>query len=171
MAHRLVSSRQKLRVGAKISQVQRQSCTPRWHCERWFWFVRSISWTRIISITSDSRKSHGHYIKTAWLRRTSSRPSIRSHLSRKFQWNLDGIEFRIGNVFCSPQTRIILYVDDSKKTLESSRIWNPCGRNWWSRIFWDALIGDANRLKQSLNITQRCFSPVYRGGKNLTHKH
>ena len=43
---------------------------------------------------------------------------------------------------------------------------------------WDALRGNANRMKQSLNSTQICLSHVflleqhknYRGGKNLTHK-
>ena len=35
---------------------QRQGRTPRWHCKRWFWFACSVHWTRIISITDDSRK-------------------------------------------------------------------------------------------------------------------
>ena len=39
--------------------------------------MRSIYWTRIISITNDNRKSHGHYFKTTRMRRTNSRCSIR----------------------------------------------------------------------------------------------
>ena len=54
----------------------RQSRTPRWHCKRWFWFVYSVPWTRIISISNDSGKSHGYHIQTAKVRRTSSRRSI-----------------------------------------------------------------------------------------------
>ena len=44
-------------VGASISKIQRQSRTPRWHCERWFRIIRSIYWTKIISITNDGCKS------------------------------------------------------------------------------------------------------------------
>ena len=50
--------------------------SPRWHCEGWSRIVRSIHWTRIISFTNDSSKSHGYHIQTARLRRTSSRRSI-----------------------------------------------------------------------------------------------
>ena len=47
--------------------------------ERWFRIVCSIYWTRIISITDNSRKSSGYKIKTTAMRRTSSRCSIRIH--------------------------------------------------------------------------------------------
>ena len=72
-------SSQEFGVRTSISKVQRQSRTPRWHCKRWFWCVRSIHWTRIVSVPNDSRKSHGHYFKTTRMRRTSSRCSIRLH--------------------------------------------------------------------------------------------
>ena len=54
---------QKIVVEGQISKVQRQSRTSRWRCERWFRIVCSIYWTRIISITNDSRNNHGHCIK------------------------------------------------------------------------------------------------------------
>ena len=60
----------------KHQKIQRSSCTPRRHCERWFWILCSIYRTRIISITNDSSKSHGYHIQTARLLRTSSRRSI-----------------------------------------------------------------------------------------------
>ena len=74
-------------VGAEVSNVQRQSCAPRWHCKGWFRFMRSIHWTRIISITNDSRKSHGHYFKTTGMRRTSSRRSICWYPGQNGRWN------------------------------------------------------------------------------------
>ena len=43
-------------IGGKAPKIQRSSCTPRWFCERRFWILRSIHWTRIISISNDSRK-------------------------------------------------------------------------------------------------------------------
>ena len=65
-------SSRKFGVGTTISKIQRSSRTPRWHCERWFRIIRSICWTRIISITDVSRKSHGHYFKTT---RMTAQPS------------------------------------------------------------------------------------------------
>ena len=41
-------------IGGKAPKIQRSSCTPRWYCERRFWVLCSIHWTRIFSITNDS---------------------------------------------------------------------------------------------------------------------
>ena len=57
-------------------EAKRSNCTPRWYCERRFGVLCSIHWTRVISITRDSSKSHGYHIQTAWLCRTSSWRSI-----------------------------------------------------------------------------------------------
>ena len=38
----------------KAPKMQRSSCTPRRHCERWFGVLCSIHWTRIFSISNDS---------------------------------------------------------------------------------------------------------------------
>ena len=56
----------------KQKKIQRSSCTPRWHCKRWFWILCSIYRTRIISISNDGSKSHGYHIQIARVRRTSS---------------------------------------------------------------------------------------------------
>ena len=69
-------SSQDFAVGATVSKIQRSSRTPRWHCERWFRIVCRIHWAGIISISNDSRKCHGHFVKTTRMRRTSSRRSI-----------------------------------------------------------------------------------------------
>ena len=63
-------------IGDKAPKIQRSSCTPRWYCKRRFWILCSVHWTRIISITNDSSKSHGYHIQTARVRRTSSGRSI-----------------------------------------------------------------------------------------------
>ena len=76
-------SSQEFGVKASISKVQRQSRTPRWQSERWFRITRSIYWLRIIRITDDSRRSHGHYFKGTRMRRTSSWCSIRLHPGQK----------------------------------------------------------------------------------------
>ena len=69
-------SSQKFGVEATVSKIQRSSCTPRWHGERWFRIVCSIYTTKFTSITNDSSKSHGYHLQTAGLRWTSSRRSI-----------------------------------------------------------------------------------------------
>ena len=70
-------------IGSKAPKVQRSSCTPRWHCERWFRITRSIYWTGLISITSDGRKGNGCYCSTTWLWRTSNWRNIGIHPAKK----------------------------------------------------------------------------------------
>ena len=49
-------------IGGKTPRIHRSNCTSRWYCERWFWILCSIHWTRIISISKwqqqRSRKSY-----------------------------------------------------------------------------------------------------------------
>ena len=69
----------------KAPKIQRSSCTPRWYCERRFRILCSNHWTRFITITNDSSKSHGCYIQTARLRRTSSWRSICLYPGKKWK--------------------------------------------------------------------------------------
>ena len=78
-------SSQEFGARASISKIQRSSRSPRWYCERWFRIVRSIYWTRIISITGDCSKSHGYHIRTARLRWTSSWRSICKNSGKKWE--------------------------------------------------------------------------------------
>ena len=54
-------SSQEFGAGASIFKVQKQGRTPRLHCE-----------TRNISISNDSRNSHGHYIGASRMFRTTA---------------------------------------------------------------------------------------------------
>ena len=69
-------------IGDKAPKIQRSSCTSRWYCKRWFWLLCSIHWTRIFSISNDSRQHHGYHFQIAWLRWTSSRRSISLYLGK-----------------------------------------------------------------------------------------
>ena len=73
------TSSQEFGVGTQNSEIQRSSCTPKWHCERWFRIGITIYWAKIISITNDGCKSHGCQSKATRMRTTSSRRSIRLH--------------------------------------------------------------------------------------------
>ena len=75
------------------------SRAPRWQCKRWFWFVCSVHWTRIISISNDSRKSsHGHYIKASRMFLTSSRCSIHLYSGQNGRCIKDIQKFQSQNV-------------------------------------------------------------------------
>ena len=73
------TSSQEFGVGTQNSEIQRSSCAPKWHCERWFRIGITIYWAKIISITNDGCKSHGCQSKATRMRTTSSRRSIRLH--------------------------------------------------------------------------------------------
>ena len=90
-----------------ISKIQRSSWTPRWHCKRWFWIIRSIYWTRIISITDDCCKSNGCQSKATRMRRTSSRRSLSLH---------SGQNGRCTVIKENSKVRMSRYLDTSTKT-------------------------------------------------------
>ena len=110
---------EKYQHGAQFSKSQRQTCTPRWLCERWFRIIRSIHWARIISITNDSSKSHGYHLQTAGLRRTSSRRSISLH---------PGQNGRRTNVIENSKVRMSRYLDTSTET-QMAKIMVQYGRS------------------------------------------
>ena len=60
-------------------QMQKQQWRNNVKNLRKYRLLRRIYWTKITTITDDSRKSHGHYFKTTGMRRTSCRRSIRWH--------------------------------------------------------------------------------------------
>ena len=128
----------------KTLKIQRQSRTPRWHCQRWFRFEWRIYWTRIISITNDSRKSHGHYIKSSKMFRTRSRCSIR--------WN-SRQKGRCTDVIENSKVGMPRYLDTSTKTqmviIMVQKRRPSC--SYWSEIctvtFWEDDYGKGNLRK------------------------
>ena len=81
-------SSEKCWIGGKAPKIQRSSCTPRWYCKERFRVLCSIHWTRNISISNDSRKSHGQYIKASRMFRTSSWCSIRLYSGQNGRCNI-----------------------------------------------------------------------------------
>ena len=94
-------------IGGKAPKIQGLSCTPRWYCERRFWFVCSTCCTRIISFTDDGSKSLGYHIQIARVRRTSRRRSICSH---------PGKNGRCTIFIEDPKIRMSRYLDTSTET-------------------------------------------------------
>ena len=56
----------------KTQKMPRSRCSPKRHCERWFWILCSIYRTRIFNITNNNNKTHGYHIQIAKMRRKSS---------------------------------------------------------------------------------------------------
>ena len=89
--------------------------------------------------------------------------------------NLDGKKYQIGDVclFIENKAYFCQFLWMTLRWLDRAEI----GSNVTTCI-WDALSGNANRMKQSLNSTRRCLCHVfllkqlknYRDGRNLTHK-
>ena len=111
-------SSQEFGVGATVSKIQRSSRTPRWHCERWFRFIRSIYWAGIIGVTNDGCKSNGCHIKTTRMLRTSGRRNISSH---------PGQNVRCTQIIENSKVKMSIYLDTSTKT-QMSQIMVQYGR-------------------------------------------
>ena len=111
-------------------QMQRQSRFPTWHCNRWFWCVRSIHWTRIISISNDSRQYHGYHLQIACLRWTSSRCSIRLYL---------GQNGRCSQIIENSKIGVSRHLDSSTTT-QMAKIMVRHGRS--SRSSWSEICTD-----------------------------
>ena len=88
---------------------------------------------------------------------------------------LGGRKSQIGSVclFIENKGYFCHFMWMTSRWLERSRIWLPCGRNWWktwtwmnphhflTTCTWVALTENANRMKQSLNSKRKCSSDVY----------
>ena len=103
----------------KAPKIQRSSCTPWWYCKRQFWISRSFHWTRIISITNDSSKSHGYHIQTARVCSTSSGCSICLYPGKKWKMPQNYWKFQIG----------VFRHLDSSTTTQMVKIMVQYGRN------------------------------------------
>ena len=88
---------------------------------------------------------------------------------------LDGKKFRTGSalLFIENKDYSHPYMWMTLHWLEDSRMWGPCGRNWWKMLIWetrhhflttctwDALNVNANRTRISLRNIQRCSNHIF----------
>ena len=116
-------SSQEFGVGATVSEIQRSSCTLRWHYEKWFRMLRSIQWTRVICVTDDSCKSKGCHIKTTRMRRTSSGRNSSLHPGQNGRFSII--------VKKNSEVRMSRYLDTSTKTSSGQNH----GPVWKIRLF------------------------------------
>ena len=147
------------RIGGVAPEIQRSSCSPRRYCERWFWILYSIHWTRFISIGSssianDGSKSNGYHIKTTRMRRTRSRCSISLYPGQNGRCSKIVQNSKIG---MSRQK-------DSSTTTQLAKIMVQYGRpsrSSWTKsvmvILWQDCYGKGNLRKSSWSTVGRKF--------------
>ena len=131
LLHWWTSDIKKCWIGGKAPKIQRSSCTPWWYCKRRFWVFCSIHWTRIISISNDSSKSHGYHLQIVGLRWTSSRRSISLYPSENGRCSTIIENLKIG------MSRHL----DSSTTTQMAKIMVQFGRpsrSYWAKSVWSA---------------------------------
>ena len=149
-------SSQEFGVGTKISNIQRPSCTPRWHCVRWLRLSRSIHRARFICVTNDGCKSNGGHSKAARMRGTSSSCSISLHPDQNGRWTIvienskvrmsrcldtstetqngpnHGPAWKTQSSFLSEVCTVILWQDCCGKGNSRKLCWNTVGKKFWN---------------------------------------
>ena len=103
-----------------VAQIPKSACPCIW--------IR-FSATHMAKILVKQQRSSG----SSWaksVRTPICRLLGRKDSSKKFHWDLDGKKYRIGNVCLFIENKD--YACRYTWRLEESRIWLPCGRNWWS---------------------------------------
>ena len=129
--------------------------TPMWHCKRWFWFVCSVHWTRIISISSDSRKSHGHYIKASGMFRTGSRCSFRLYSGQNGRCSIviENSKVRLSSYLdtstIAQMVKIMVQCGRPSRCSRKESVRSPSGRTLMWKAIWESSTG--TRLGKVLN--------------------
>ena len=124
-------------------KIQRKSCASRRHCERWFGILCSIHWTRIISITNDSSKSHGYHLQTARLRWTSSRCSIcwnpgqNGRCSQIVENSQVGVSRHLDLSTTTQMAEILLQYGRPSRSSWTKSVWSSFGRTVMEKAIWE----------------------------------
>ena len=130
----------------KHQKIQWSSCTPRWYCERWFWILCSIHWTRFISITNDSSKSHGYHLQIARLRRTSSRRSVclypgqNGRCSKFFENSKIGMSRHLDSSTTTQMAKIMVQYVRSSGSSWTKSVWSSFSKTVIGKAIWENII-------------------------------
>ena len=100
---------------------------------RRFWVSCSIHWTRIFSITNDSRQDHGYHLQTARLRKTSSRRSI--CLYPGWKWRVHPKNWKFPNL--NVQTFGSVQCGRPSRSSWAKSVWSSFGRTFVGKAIWE----------------------------------
>ena len=147
-------------IGGKAPEIQRSSCTPWWYCKRQFWFLCSIHWSRIFSISNDSSKDHGYHLQIAWLRWTSSRCSISLHPSKNgrcsqiIENSKIGVSRHLDSSTTTQMAKIMVRNGRSSCSSWAESVRSSFGRTIMGKAIWEypieTWLGENSKLGMSL---------------------
>ena len=141
-------------TGGKAPEIQWWSCTPRWYCNRRFWILCSIHWTRVFSISDDSRQDHGYHLQIARLRWTSSRRSISLYPSKDRRCS------QIIQKFLDQSVQTFGFVYHDTNGLNHGPVWKVqlfLLKGICTVIHWQDYCGKGNLRKSYWNMAGRKF--------------
>ena len=151
------------RIGGQAPKVQRSNCSSRRQCERWFWIVCSIHWTRFISISNDSRQDHGYHLQIAGLRWTSSRrsislyPSENGRSSQIIENSQIGLSRHLDSSTTTQMAKIMVQYGRPSRSSWAESVWSSFGRTILGKEIWEnpfeTRLGENSELGMSLGTS------------------
>ena len=133
---------QKCGVKTQIAELQRQNRAPGGHCKRRLWCLCSFSWTGLVCVPNDCRKSNGCYCRITRVWWTSSWCSICSHSSEIGGCSQIGQNSQIGVSRCvwirlprHKWPRSWRNIEDPLVLVERNLYGHPLARLLWERRF------------------------------------
>ena len=129
----------------------------------WFWILCSIYRIRIISITNDSSKDHGHHIQTARVRRTSSSCSICSYpgqngrCSKIIENSQIGMSRHLDSSTTTRMVKIMVQYGRPSRSSGAKSEWSSFGRTVAGMAIWESSI--RTRLGKSSKLWMLIRTP------------
>ena len=169
-----------------LQKYKRHSRAPWWHWKRQLWCLCSFSWTGLVCVPNDCRKSNGCYCKITRLWRTSSRRSIRVHSGKTGARSQVAQNSKVRVPRRMDTSRYTWMLKKAGKEQAMAPMWKKLMKKSWcwraNFISWSRILGmqstwmetECNHWKiyEDVWITYFCWSnwKVYQGGRNLTQK-
>ena len=165
------------RIGGKAPKIQRSSCTPKWYCKRWYWILCSILWTRVISITNDSSKSHGYHLQIARVRKTSSgcnisfRPDKNGRCSQIIENSQIGMSRHLDSTTTTQMAKITVQYRRSSRSSWAKSVWLVMAKAIWENPI-EVRLGEGFQLGMLIRTPWKrifliCVDGIKLAGKKL----
>ena len=151
------------RIGDKAPKIQKSNCTPRRHCERWFWILCSIHRARFICVANDGSKNHGYRTQTARLRKTSSWCSIclysgqNGRCTKIIENSKIGMSTPVDSSTTTQVAKIMVQYGRPSCSSWTKSVWSSFGRTIMGKAIWESPI--EIRLGESFQIGMLMRTP------------
>ena len=148
-------SSQEFGVGTSVSKVYRQSRTPRWHCEGWFWILWSIYRTRFVYITNDSRKDHAGQSTDA----VSAKTQVNGWCSKIIENLQIGMSRHMDSSTTTQMARIMVQYGRPSRSSWANSVRSSFGRTTMGTAIWEnpieVRLGGGFRIGNAYSYTEK----------------